>query len=168
MTIAARPTTYLGIPMRSRLEARFAAFLDNAGFDWDYEPGAYASRVGQYLPDFRIRDAGARSDLYVEIKGTVDKAIWQTTHRRMEVILESEPEASLALICDSQIWPGHLDFNVMSIASIGWTRGGVGLCARGQAHFYLKLQDLPITLRRCSDHENRMAELIAYFNPFVP
>lgn len=36
MAFQARPTVYDGIPMRSRTEARFAAFLDRAGFEWAY------------------------------------------------------------------------------------------------------------------------------------
>jgi hypothetical protein len=50
--IAARATTYRGIEMRSRLEARFAGVLDDLGVAWRYEPRALASRDGQYLPDF--------------------------------------------------------------------------------------------------------------------
>lgn len=50
----ARPTTYKGIAMRSRLEARVAAWLDSLGIRWTYEPHAFASEKGQYLPDFEL------------------------------------------------------------------------------------------------------------------
>ena len=49
-----RKTVYKGITMRSRLEAGFAAWLDSKHFDWAYEPCAFASENGQYLPDFRL------------------------------------------------------------------------------------------------------------------
>src|SRR3712207_2492916 len=49
----ARRTMYRGIPMKSRLEARAAQWLDSApGVRWQYEPVAYADQTGQYLPDF--------------------------------------------------------------------------------------------------------------------
>lgn len=50
-----RPTVYNGIPMRSRMEAAFAAWLDDQdGVKWEYEPYALAGPGGQYLPDFVI------------------------------------------------------------------------------------------------------------------
>lgn len=51
----ARPTKYRGIQMRSRLEASIAQWLDAEGVDWTYEPEAFASEEGQYLPDFELR-----------------------------------------------------------------------------------------------------------------
>jgi hypothetical protein len=45
-----QPTTYKGIQMRSRLEARWAAFFDNIGWQWEYEP--FQGR--NYIPDFVI------------------------------------------------------------------------------------------------------------------
>lgn len=53
--LKARPTTYKGVRMRSRLEAGFAAWLDDAGVEWQYEPECYsAPELGQWLPDFLI------------------------------------------------------------------------------------------------------------------
>lgn len=50
--VPGRPTVYNGIQMRSRLEATYAEWLDTNGIVWHYEPRAYASQLGQYLPDF--------------------------------------------------------------------------------------------------------------------
>ena len=36
--IKAHPTDYAGVKFRSRLEARWAAFFDLAGWKWEYEP----------------------------------------------------------------------------------------------------------------------------------
>jgi hypothetical protein len=46
-TLTARPTTNRGVQMRSRLEARYAAWLDRHGFTWEYEPRCYATEAGQ-------------------------------------------------------------------------------------------------------------------------
>lgn len=52
--LPARPTIYKGIEMRSRLEARFAAWMDRNEWEWAYEPECFATEEGQYLPDFEI------------------------------------------------------------------------------------------------------------------
>lgn len=53
-TLKARPTKYKGIDMRSRLEAKYAQYLDGQSLlVWEYEPNCFASERGQYLPDFK-------------------------------------------------------------------------------------------------------------------
>lgn len=100
--IKARPTTYRGIEMRSRLEADFARFLDlssAAGEKWDYEPRCFAGPRGQYLPDFRLARADG-SVTYYEIKpiGTMSTEDARALLRRMEVIFDSEPDVHVELI----------------------------------------------------------------------
>lgn len=73
MKIKARPTVYNGIKMRSRLEAGFAAWLDSQHFAWEYEPCAFGSQNGQYLPDFRLSNVFASwlpepATVYIEVK----------------------------------------------------------------------------------------------------
>lgn len=109
----ARPTTYKGIRMRSRLEAGYAAWLDDRGWDWQYEPQAFAGANGvQYLPDFLIRGVtlagkpGTRN-AYIEVKpasfATIDNddddalTRFNGVFRQMGVIHESEPDALLLL-----------------------------------------------------------------------
>lgn len=53
---AALPTVYHGTEFRSRLEARWAIFMDRAGVRWSYEPEGYALPSGYYLPDFHLPD----------------------------------------------------------------------------------------------------------------
>lgn len=93
MRIPARPTTYNGIRMRSRTEATFAAFLDRVGYVWEYEPRAFASAEGQYLPDFALPfDSG--SPIYIETKGA--RPTPEELHdlmMRMSIIGSSEPDA---------------------------------------------------------------------------
>lgn len=88
--IPARETIYRGTKMRSRLEARFAGMLDFFGLDWEYEPQAFAAGATQYLPDFRIQPG-----VYVEVRPFIE----HTAFDRMGVILESEPDAWLAIAC---------------------------------------------------------------------
>lgn len=89
----ARPTTYRGIEMRSRLEAKFAAYLDDQGYLWHYEPRAYAGNGGQYLPDFEIATVPDRT--FVEVRPTLERAYLAMT--QMQVIWESEPGALLVI-----------------------------------------------------------------------
>ena len=100
----ARPTTYKGIRMRSRLEAEYAALLDRSGpggklrlIGWEYEPMCFAGSSGQYLPDFRIDFLSSRGPLvlYVEVKSVVGDPL--PIMRRMEVIWESEPDVQLMI-----------------------------------------------------------------------
>lgn len=57
---------YSGKVFRSRLEARWAVFLDLCGINWDYEPCHY--EIGPdlyYLPDFYLPD----HQMWLEVKG---------------------------------------------------------------------------------------------------
>lgn len=77
--IKAIPTRYKGYHFRSRLEARFAVFLDALGEPWEYEPQGFEfpdlspiygndslfSGKVMYLPDFWL----PRTEAWVEIKG---------------------------------------------------------------------------------------------------
>jgi hypothetical protein len=59
-------TTYRGYRFRSRLEARWAVFFDAAGIEFYYEPEAYQTSLGGYLPDFYLpKFAGG---IFVEVK----------------------------------------------------------------------------------------------------
>lgn len=76
--IKAIPTTYKGIPFRSRLEARWAMIFDQLGIDWIYETEGYDIPVCdgvtiRYLPDFLLRGGSVRcpDPLYVEVKGNM-------------------------------------------------------------------------------------------------
>jgi hypothetical protein len=60
--IAAIPTEYRGVHMRSRLEARHASFFDLVGWTWDYEP----YDLNGYIPDFVID-----SRLVIECKPSI-------------------------------------------------------------------------------------------------
>ena len=67
MNIKAIPTNFLGIQFRSRLEARWAVFMEVCQVKWQYEPEGFDLGDGVfYLPDFWL----PRLDCYLEIKPT--------------------------------------------------------------------------------------------------
>jgi len=69
-TVKAHPTQYNGVLFRSRLEARWAAFFDLAGWQWEYEP----IDLEGWTPDFRVTFPCSHSEcsgshtLLVEVK----------------------------------------------------------------------------------------------------
>ena len=71
-TIAAIETQYAGYRFRSRLEARWAVFLDRAKIGWEYEPEGLDIRIGRghrmkWLPDFRLETGH-----WAEVKGQLN------------------------------------------------------------------------------------------------
>lgn len=74
-------TIYHGYRFRSRLEARWAVFLDSLGVKYEYEPEGFKLPDGSlYLPDFRVMCHASRGQdcepfpLYIEVKGVMDEA----------------------------------------------------------------------------------------------
>lgn len=69
-SIKAHPTVYAGVHFRSRLEARWAAFFDVVGWEWDYEP----VDLHGWSPDFRVTfpcrhsECSGSHTLLVEVK----------------------------------------------------------------------------------------------------
>lgn len=67
MSVPAIETTYKGYLFRSRLEARWAVFLDEAKLDWEYEIEGYKLTNGEwYLPDFWLPTF--HGGVYIEVK----------------------------------------------------------------------------------------------------
>lgn len=77
--IEAKPTTYRGIQFKSRLEARWAVFLDTIRFPehirmrWVYEGAQFRIVPGNwtYTPDFLLKFTGAKrgwNNLIIEVK----------------------------------------------------------------------------------------------------
>jgi hypothetical protein len=71
-TIAARPTKYNGVQFRSRLEARWAAFFDLAGWEWEYEPIDF----NNWVPDFLVTIKCTHSECGRVTDYGTDKEIW--------------------------------------------------------------------------------------------
>ena len=73
--VRAIETQYKGYRMRSRLEARWAVFLDSAGIKWLYENESLEVQLARgqrsmwWLPDFELPEL----EQYVEVKGFLSK-----------------------------------------------------------------------------------------------
>lgn len=52
------PTKHNGILFRSRTEARWSVFFQQAGIECDYEPDGFETGAGRYLPDFFLPTIG--------------------------------------------------------------------------------------------------------------
>jgi hypothetical protein len=66
-------TMYRGYRFRSRLEARWAVFLERARTVWQYEAEGFALPSGSYLPDFHCPDLSYGKIIpplwtYIEVK----------------------------------------------------------------------------------------------------
>ena len=61
-------TRFMGYRFRSRLEARWAVFLQTLGIPWEYEPEGFdLGQAGWYLPDFKLTVPNLET-VYVEVK----------------------------------------------------------------------------------------------------
>lgn len=144
-TLQARPTTYRGIEMRSRLEARFAAGLDSLDAKWTYEPRAFADSHAQYLPDFQV---GYQT--FIEVKPTVEHAIEALD--KGDIIFASEPCATFAVASPDlgnflmlRRGPGEtIDPTVRGLAT--HTLGGWGVIDFGGGHRAVYVASLDSTL----------------------
>jgi hypothetical protein len=75
-------TEYCGYRFRSRLEARWAVFLDALGLEWEYEKEGYRLSNGvPYLPDFWLPEM----ECWLEIKGNEP-----TAEERVKALLLAE------------------------------------------------------------------------------
>jgi hypothetical protein len=88
--IAAKPTVYNYRLYRSRLEARWAAFFDFVGWEFEYEPAHYDLKG--WMPDFVIYTLG---DLLIEVKPyamwsqeMIDKMIIHRLNHRCGILTE--------------------------------------------------------------------------------
>lgn len=172
MTLAARPTTYRGIEMRSRLEATVAAHLDDWGYDWKYEPRAFADRHGQYLPDFVIYING-KFKLVLEVKG--EMVMDDDPFQRMRAVWSSEPQAWLAIVEAETIKDGYWAIEgfprsmfLLKLPDLDAHCGGIfGLCRCGTVgiRFVVPIGNRKFTVsgfcRSCRSEE----PVLAYLDP---
>lgn len=79
--IKAIETRYKGYRFRSRLEARWAVFLDSLGVKWEYEPEGFDLESGRYLPDF-----------FLPFPEAVSWSGWRSTQAYWLEIKPSEPD----------------------------------------------------------------------------
>lgn len=134
----ARPTTYRGITMRSRLEAGFATWLDRSHIAWEYEPLVHAGPAGQYLPDFLLHGVhdtltAQTGAVYVEVKPTLPDDELRRQYHALMAPLDDLAVAVLIQIDGGQIirWqPGGWTEATWLIGSDG--RPSVGALLRDE------------------------------------
>ena len=119
--LVAIETEYKGYRFRSRLEAKWAAFFDTLGWEWEYEP----IELNGWFPDFSIEgDAG--NVIYVEVKPIF--ALPEGLKCRLERV-KTDNEILVAGITYRNAWL----FDRYYFAEIGygkWNDGGgrIGFC----------------------------------------
>lgn len=89
-------TRYKGYRFRSRLEARWAVFLDALGAKWSYEKEGFSLGGTWYLPDFWVEDWNT----WIEIKG---KAASDEEARKCELLARASKQNVLLLSGDPGI-----------------------------------------------------------------
>ncbi len=132
------PTTYRGRLFRSRLEARWAAFFDLAGWVHEYEP----FDLPGWIPDFALY--GKKQEILVEVKPHSKLVEFHT--KRIESAMARSAKAGLEiLLLGASVWPESED---VAGPFIGWlgeridqdfaytyeiapfnTYGGLGFCS---------------------------------------
>jgi hypothetical protein len=117
--IRAIGTRYAFCFFRSRLEARWAVFLDALGIVWHYEAEGYELSSGRYLPDFQL--PGVKC--FVEIKPvTLSRPEMRKAY---ELAAETEPDGWRVLVLEGGI-PQSVDdlpeefFDYLLPAFRGW------------------------------------------------
>lgn len=106
--------------MRSRLEARFAAALDDAGWLWEYEPRAFADGYVQYLPDFEVLTPDSSGRSFAEVKPTREAAY--DAVKLVATIFASEPELKALMIAwPTADWAIRADWAILCVLRDGST-----------------------------------------------
>lgn len=121
--IKAIPTVYNHVQFRSRLEARWAAFFDLCGWDWDYEP----FDLEGWAPDFMLK---GKTKALVEVKpidfgGNDDAALRQAkvhaakafrtaaTVSPQQKSMDDMDDAELAAFLDTPVVPPQYEILVI-------------------------------------------------------
>lgn len=88
-------TVYKGYRFRSRLEARWAVFLDELGAKWSFEVEGLQLSGIRYLPDFWV----SSWDVWIEIKAQAP-----TEDERMKCRLLSQESGKRVLLISGEPW----------------------------------------------------------------
>lgn len=130
------PTVYEGVQMRSRLEARWAAFFDLCGWKWTYEPCDFNG----WIPDFALHGKSSKKQIqiFVEVKPVIDFPQWVANEIEQSgckfecLILGTCPlfqPNMLGWLGESPDW-GVSDGFLWATAPIGLTEvGNIGFCS---------------------------------------
>lgn len=99
--IKAIETIYRNYRFRSRSEARWARFMDEAGVAWTYESEGYDLDGVRYLPDFYL----PRLDCWLEVKGARPdrRSVEAEKARRL-----ADASGKSVFIISGEIGPGYV------------------------------------------------------------
>jgi hypothetical protein len=89
-TLTPIQTRYRGYLFRSRLEARWAVFMDAVGIPYEYEAQGFDLNGIRYLPDFWLPMQRA----FLEIKPYLPQAEWEASFRPLYATLTKLANAS--------------------------------------------------------------------------
>ena len=97
--IKAIETEYNGYRFRSRLEARWAVFFDEAGIKYRYEDEGFEVGEMKYLPDFYLPDIGC----HVEVKPSANALMENGTQEKLAWMIDYDGPLSNGLLILGQI-----------------------------------------------------------------
>lgn len=161
------PTMFQGVLMRSRTEARWAAFFVAVGWRWSYEPYDYEG----WIPDFLIRLE--KMDALVEIKSTDEdfavakQKIARTSYDGIVIVLGQDIEGGVLGEIREPDGPGYvwsaLDvFFCLSCGKVSvrpiercWR---CRRCGDGYGNTHIGTYDAQATFRHCSNRVQWMPE----------
>ncbi len=103
-------TTYAGTLFRSRLEAKWAAFMTALGWNWTYEP----FDANGYIPDFVV--SGERPIL-IEVKPSVGVKEMEGYVPRLERALKGHWDHDLLIVGVSPLLPSNHHYGVPTHAA---------------------------------------------------
>lgn len=124
MAINAIQTKYAGILFRSRLEARWAVFMDTVGLKWHYEPQGYGvpTILGKinYLPDFWLGIG-----MWAEVKGYLDESGIHRQWALAQAMSQCGNNQDIAMLGDigregSATWPVQLHAHGKQLWGVPW------------------------------------------------
>ena len=96
---------YGGYRFRSRLEAKWATFLDYLMVEYDYEPKRFhLNETESYLPDFWLKE----QDLFLEIKP--NKKLSSKDERKIRLFASQKASESSLIVCvdEPDMWQENL------------------------------------------------------------
>lgn len=96
--IKAIETAWNGWRFRSRLEARWAVFMDRAGVVFEYEPEGFETEAGKYLPDFYLPE----HRIWLDIKPRIE--LVSEYDRKRIIALGEAKQDERVLVIDGEPW----------------------------------------------------------------
>ena len=136
------PTKYKGIEMRSKLESKFAFFLDALCIEWIYEPQTFMLSKGfMYKPDFYL----PKLKTWIEVKGIIKKH-----NKEISKCFVKDNNTELILVSATEIcWFSTQDFE----DGIGIDKDiYIGKCSHCYSYFFCSNLG-SYHCRKCGKHE---------------